>query len=165
MDVPLHPDPDRIDPWALPYVAIPNLLQLPPATGIYIVITASRDVIYIGQSVSIRHRLQGHKHRKTFLALESGRIAWLLAPYEALSRLEVAMIDIFKPLLNGNKGGGARPITPANAYDGMTVRFPGDLMAQLRRLAAEEERPINTIILRLVRDALTQKRQQRSVKP
>jgi len=58
-----------------------------------------------------------------------------------------------------------RPKTLTGDHERMTVRLPGDVMAQLRMLAIAEERPINTIILRLLRDALTQKHQHHASSP
>ena len=58
-----------------------------------------------------------------------------------------------------------RPKLLTGDYERMTVRFPSEVMAQLRRLALAEERPMNTIILRLMRDALMQHDPRHALQP
>lgn len=47
-----------------------------------------------------------------------------------------------------------RPRTKAGEYDAMMFRFPKAFSQQLREMAADEERSINTVVYRLLRAAL-----------
>ena len=142
--------PEAIDLQMLTSIPVANLLSLPHATGVYIVLSTNDDVIYIGQAVSIRKRLQGHQYKKRFSAIPNGRIAWVLVPYVDLSSVETAMIDFFRPSLNKMKGGNTKPKTAAAEYYQTTLRVPPAVFAILRAEAEEIGRPINTHLARIL---------------
>ena len=47
-----------------------------------------------------------------------------------------------------------RPPTPAAKYKKVMLRIPEDLLAQAKALADQEERSVNTQLVRLIREAL-----------
>lgn len=98
----------EIDPLALPYVRMSELIYLPTCSGVYFVIRESGEVIYIGRSVNIRQRWRAHNAQKELCNirdLESARhtrVAWLQAEKSEIAQLEIRFIRQFKPRLNVN---------------------------------------------------------------
>ena len=146
--------PESLDLAALSYVSITNLSGLPHASGVYFVLDSAVVPVYIGQTVSLRTRLTSHVNKKAFLALEGGRCAWLLVPYASLTTIEIAIIDFFKPVMNKMKGGNTKPVTEAADYERLLLRLPSYVLQDLRAQAEEEQRPLNTHVLRCLQQFL-----------
>lgn len=95
-------NPSVINPTTLPSVALEDKRLLPEVSGIYFVL-ADKEVCYIGKSGNIGGRWLKH-HRKQDLKQESAvRIAYMQCPIELIDEVEVALIKLFRPRLNGRQ--------------------------------------------------------------
>jgi excinuclease UvrABC nuclease subunit len=84
-------------------VSITNLKDLPAISGIYQVIDANNNVIYIGQAKNIYTRWNnGHHKMSNIMALcgVNAYIRWVEVPEWLLNRAENAAISFYLPLLN-----------------------------------------------------------------
>lgn len=92
-----------INPFALPYLAYKNKVNLPNSPGIYYVLNRSkREIVYIGRAKNIRNRWKKH-HRDWDVGIyDDGRItiAWEIYPENHLKELETKRIQEFKPIIN-----------------------------------------------------------------
>lgn len=83
----------------LPFVSMSDRAYLPTSAGVYIVTTADQ-VLYVGQSATLRQRLRGHGRLGDFHAGMATRIYYLLLPVALLDPIEAALIAAMAPLLN-----------------------------------------------------------------
>ncbi|GAB4214786.1 MAG: hypothetical protein OHK0012_13550 [Synechococcales cyanobacterium] len=82
--------------------------NLPPQSGIYIVVDDKDNVWYVGQATNLNNRWLGHSHHR-FLQLRRSntnrhyRIHWCFYPTEELDRVEKSFIQHYRPLLNNSE--------------------------------------------------------------
>ena len=102
-----HEESQEVNLHLLPFVTLAELRYLPTCAGIYFVTQEGGEVVYIGQSKSIRQRWQSH-HLITELCESSDlaiartiRVAWLAVDNtELLTQLESVFIRFYRPRLN-----------------------------------------------------------------
>ncbi len=93
--------PNTINPLTLPSLALAPRRKLPHCSAIYFVLDGDQ-VVYIGQTNSLLLRWQAHHKLKECKSLKNPRIAWIEISDKTLAwEIEVALIDWFKPCLNG----------------------------------------------------------------
>lgn len=109
-------DPSTIDVSVLPSVGLDDRSSLPQLSGIYFVLDAFNEVLYIGRTSNFWQRWKQHSKLKDFRGLVHTKIAWLgISDIDLLPRLEEALIAHFQPLLNrSSNGGGVKTITRCN---------------------------------------------------
>lgn len=84
-------------------VPITDLESLPKVSGIYLVRSASGEVVYIGQASNIYRRWRNGHHRLSDIVRECGveaYISWTEVPKWLLNRAEHAAVSFYKPKLN-----------------------------------------------------------------
>lgn len=107
-------NPTAVNPRLLPCLPLAARSRLPQIRGIYFVLNAHNEVLYIGQSKNLRSRwLNRTHHRYNELAhLNDLRLAYLkVTGSNPLSPIERALVDYFKPRMN-NKAGPACRVQP-----------------------------------------------------
>jgi excinuclease UvrABC nuclease subunit len=84
-------------------ISITNLKSLPKISGIYKVIDANNNVLYIGQAKNIYNRWN-HGHHKLSKIISmygiNAYITWVQIPEWLLNRAESAAIAFYQPPLN-----------------------------------------------------------------
>jgi integrase len=93
-----------LDLESLPSLPLAKRGELPELSGVYLAIGGLGEVQYIGQAVNIRDRWVCH-HRRIELEFSGLNvcIAWILVELPLLRHVEQALINYFKPPLNGLK--------------------------------------------------------------
>lgn len=93
-----------INLFDLPSVPISDKRNLPKCAGIYLIISSSNQVLYIGQSKNIFQRWrQGHHRNYVRGAFSNGCIAWLeVKDISLLNKNEQDLIKYFDPPFNGD---------------------------------------------------------------
>lgn len=84
-------------------ISITNLKSLPKISGIYKVIDANDNVLYIGQAKNIYDRWNyGHHKLSEIISMcdTNAYITWVQIPEWLLNRAESAAIAFYQPLLN-----------------------------------------------------------------
>ncbi len=84
-------------------ITINNLKQLPRVSGIYVVLDADMNVIYIGQAKDIYERWNNGHHKLGEIISEYGvnaYIRWVEIPEWLLNRAENAAFSFYQPRLN-----------------------------------------------------------------
>ncbi|MEB3294985.1 MAG: hypothetical protein VKJ24_17650 [Synechococcales bacterium] len=85
---------------------ITKLQNLPQASGVYKVLTATGTVIYVGQAKNIYARWNKGHHKLSDILKECGTTAyiqWVIVPEWLLNRAESAAIRFYHPKLNQKK--------------------------------------------------------------
>ncbi|ABW32580.1 GIY-YIG nuclease family protein [Acaryochloris marina] len=82
-----------------------NLDPLPEICGIYFVVTAEDEIIYVGQTTNLKNRWKdGHKVLKRMLAEgidpTKARLEWQKFPKRLLNRVENCAVRVHQPRLN-----------------------------------------------------------------
>lgn len=100
--------PERVDLKALDSISVdftkPSIEGLPSCAGIYFVISASEEILYIGKSVNIARRWTNHSRRIEVIENAGARIAWMLISDKSLlSQIEMALLNWFDPVLSRHK--------------------------------------------------------------
>jgi hypothetical protein len=103
--------PEQINIADLPSIPIAERRNLPDISGVYLALSKDNQVLYVGQSKSVRSRWRQHSKEKEIKPF-CERIAWI--PVEDGQRLEVEknLINVFKPDFNldvGRKPSGDEP--------------------------------------------------------
>ena len=95
-------NPKTINLNQLPSIPLEARKKLPEISGIYFAIDSQGFIQYIGRSVNIQRRWLNH-HRQPNLEQQQGiKIAWLeISDHSLLPEIEKALIEYFKPPLNG----------------------------------------------------------------
>jgi hypothetical protein len=78
--------------------------SLPQESGIYFVISAEGDLLYVGSSSDIRQRWRCHQRKAKALEMGCG-IAWILHPMAGLRARETELIRELQPKWNGIRNG------------------------------------------------------------
>lgn len=92
--------------FELPFVYLCDRNKLPAAAGIYFVITATNEIIYIGRSDNIKSRWVTHHKFEEVSETGGCRIAYLVITYfPILGVIEKGFIEHYLPLLNCCKPG------------------------------------------------------------
>lgn len=84
-------------------VPLRDLGSLPKASGIYLVLAANDEVVYVGQTQNIRDRWKNGHHKLADIVSEYGndiRIKCVAIPQWLLNRAEHSAILRHKPKLN-----------------------------------------------------------------
>lgn len=94
---------EQIDPFSLPSVELGQRDQLPQVSAVYFAILDT-EILYIGKSVNLYQRWQGHHRINQLKSLGNVIIAWV--PFinlegQDLRKFEEECIVHFRPLLNG----------------------------------------------------------------
>jgi excinuclease UvrABC nuclease subunit len=93
--------PATINPRRLPSVPMSDRRLLPEDPGIYFAIDSLGVIQYIGKSVNLRRRWEGHHRLKQLKNVGDIKIAWLtVSDAHLLPAIEEALIDRFNPRLN-----------------------------------------------------------------
>ena len=82
---------------------ITELERLPKVSGIYKILDADGNVIYVGQAKNIHSRWNNGHHKLSEIIAEYGTAAyidWVEIPEWLLNRAENATICFYKPKLN-----------------------------------------------------------------
>lgn len=91
----------NLDVSSLPSAPIGEPGKFPQSYGIYFLLDRRGQILYIGQSRSIRNRWAGHHKLKTARTFAGARLAWLLVPRMVdLISLERSLVDKFLPPMN-----------------------------------------------------------------
>lgn len=137
----------------LPSVPLEQKLLLPHAPGVYFVLDAEKNVLYIGRTKSLCIRWLNHHRLQQFEKLMSLSIAWLLlTSLDELSEVEACCIDYFQPPYNGpSKKRG--PIK--RGYDHAHILLPPYLI----KWAKEQPEGLSA----LARDLLTAEHERRNI--
>lgn len=91
----------EINPLQLPSVALLEKHKLPQLPAIYFAIAENGEILYIGRSVNLASRWNGHHRYLELKEIGNVRIAWLSCDDESLlPQIEEAMIKHFLPCLN-----------------------------------------------------------------
>ena len=91
----------EINPLKLPSVALLEKHKLPQLSAIYFAIAENGEILYIGRSVNLASRWNGHHRYLGLKEIGNVRIAWLSCEDESLlPQIEEAMIQHFLPCLN-----------------------------------------------------------------
>lgn len=82
-----------------------KLDPLPVICGVYFVVSADDEIIYIGQTINLKNRWKdGHKVLKLMLAegIDStkARLEWQEFPRHMLNRVESCAVRVHQPRLN-----------------------------------------------------------------
>ena len=94
-------DPQTINPLTLPSVPLSERSQLPATPCIYLVLSQSGEILYVGRSVNLQQRLRtGHHRYSEFLGVGAHRVAWFACDAIELENIESQLIDLLKPKLN-----------------------------------------------------------------
>ncbi len=86
---------------ALPFVEFSNRELLPSLTAVYFAINSQSEVLYVGKSVSLNSRWRYHHRLKILSELGCTKIAWIVSTRLNYSSLELEMISLFNPPVNG----------------------------------------------------------------
>jgi excinuclease UvrABC nuclease subunit len=83
-------------------ISIGKLDFLPEVSGVYRVLDANNNVIYVGQARNIRERWKNHHKLKEIVALcgVDAYIDWVEIPEWLLNRVENTAVCFYQPKLN-----------------------------------------------------------------
>ncbi len=143
-----------INPFELPSLPLDNYLQLPSYQAIYFVFSED-EIAYIGKTKNLTQRLKAHNRRKQFTKMgDKTRIAWLeCSDTQLLGQIETALINYFKPKLNGTNN--------PDASDRLTVYFSDDtILKKIEEWAKEENRSASNLAATLLAKAAQDKDKQ-----
>lgn len=84
-------------------VSIQKLANLPEIPAIYMVISQSQKVLYIGQTKNLHSRWQGHHRLEQIRTIDpSASLLWRPCDIKILQQTENTLIQQHQPLLNGS---------------------------------------------------------------
>lgn len=123
----------NIDPLTLPSLPLSERKHLPSCPAIYFVMQDD-CILYIGKTVDLAQRLAAHNRKKQFASFGVVRIAWLeCSDTGMLTEIETALIEHFKPLLNGT--------TNPDASKRVNLTLPDLVYEELEAWAEYQGRP------------------------
>lgn len=94
-------DLSTINPFNLPSLPLEQCRKLPNYSGIYFVLSASDDILYIGCSANLQERWIVHHRYQQFQEIGNVRISWLqVQDASQVNVIEQELISYFNPLLN-----------------------------------------------------------------
>ena len=94
-------DPKDINPLALPSLPLESRRNLPNKSALYFVFDEDDEMLYIGKTVSLIKRRQGHHRLAELKQLGNVRIAWIECDAVIMDSLETTFVTYFQLLLNG----------------------------------------------------------------
>lgn len=114
--------PETINLESLPSVELESKSksELPEQSAIYFAIDSQGTIQYIGRSSNLKNRWINHHRFNQLKSLGGVRIAYLFSDSDLLPKVEKALIDWFKPILNNSDSPEKRkraqqPFTPTIA--------------------------------------------------
>ena len=142
-------NPENLDLSTLPALALEARKELPAVSGIYFVRNASGEVVYIGRAVNLRQRWETHHRARQLKSFTGITIAWLAVEDQALlGEIEAACITHYAPPLNGSTA------REEGDRDAILLRIPVELYHEVSAWAKEDERSMNNLILRIIKQAV-----------
>ncbi|MHC5747346.1 MAG: ribbon-helix-helix domain-containing protein [Nostoc sp.] len=143
----------KINPLNLPSLPLNERSHLPKCSAIYFVMQGE-DVLYIGKTTNLAQRLTAHNRQKQFTKLSSDIcIAWLECnDTKLLKQIEEALIDLFKPLLNGT--------TNPDASKRVNLTLPHIVYEDLEAWAEYQGRPTANLAAYLVESAIREAKEK-----
>lgn len=116
-------DPEDINLLALPSLLLESRHSLPDKSALYFVFDEDDELLYIGKTVSLVKRWQGHHRFAQLEQLGNVRIAWMECDALLMDSSERTFITHFKPLLNQvTQGWRYRELTQNNILCFITPR-------------------------------------------
>ncbi|PSB28676.1 GIY-YIG nuclease family protein [Chlorogloea sp. CCALA 695] len=95
-------DPKNINLLALPSLPLESRRNLPEKSALYFVFDEDDEFLYIGKTVNLVKRWQGHHRLEELKQLDNNvRIAWMECDSVIMDSSETTFITHFQPLLNG----------------------------------------------------------------
>lgn len=123
---------------SLPLTSFANLSNLPFSPGVYIVLSGSEEVLYVGITKNLNQRwnqeYRRHHRHDQLIEVNAQKICWIEVPQqpylrEALERLENKLIRELSPIFN-NTDCGYSKVTPKH-----TGRMPNDYKGHWKTIA------------------------------
>lgn len=144
-------NPETLDLSALPSVALESKSDLPNQSAIYFAIDSQGVIQYIGRSMNVNQRWQGHHRAKELKSLGGIRIAYLGLDADLLPEVEAALIKYFNPCLN-------RSALDKTGMVQLIIEVEEDLKKTLKDLADKEERTLKVYVTRILKAAIAKER-------
>ena len=142
----------EINPLTLPSLPLSERKQLPSCSAIYFVMQGD-CVLYIGKTINLAQRLAAHNRKKQFASRGVIRIAWLECSDTGMLReIETALIEHFKPLLNGTKN--------PDASKRVNLTIPDMVYEELAAWAEYQGRPTANLAAYLVESAIREAKEK-----
>ncbi len=134
----------RADAKSIPYE---SAKQLPVASGVYWVLS-SEQVLYVGQTINLRARLNNHHHWVDFRDRSADTIRWISTAPDQLQATEAQLIAELKPELNARRR--PKPVRSARFTSGGLIKasviLHVDQLTRLERFARERHVSKSVII-------------------
>lgn len=134
-------EPSKIQVSELPSVALEDKKQLPQSAVIYFAI-ANQSIQYIGKSVDARNRWRNHHRYHQLLEMGGARIAYLECDMDLLDQVEIALINHFRPPLNGVFVPAEKRIENREFPSRVNIRLTPEQKKKLCRVADAREQSI-----------------------
>jgi hypothetical protein len=151
-------DPQTINLAILPSLLLEQRSEMPEIAAIYFAIDSQGVVQYIGRAKNLKHRWEAH-HKGVDLALMGGvRIAYLETDCDLLPEVEKALIQYFKPPLNGFQKKVKKSKTGGFSKQ-VSFRITDDLYEELYKRALEKDLTVAEYTRELI-TALVKEQQQ-----
>ena len=146
-------DPENLDLRSLPSIPLEDRKMLPVISGIYFAIDSQGTVQYIGRSANLNQRWLQHHRISNLEECDRILIAWLEVTEPALlPEIEKALIDWFKPPLNGYIS-----LSQDRESDGLvrtSVTIPESVMKKFRDYCNKQRRSVSAQLTLLIEKEL-----------
>ena len=139
-------NPTTIDLSALPSVPLSERSQLPFVSCVYFAIDSQNKVQYIGATINLNQRWVQHHRSSQLFKMESVRVSYLPVDTGSLLEVEKALIQWFKPSLNGSEVQFDLTDKPK-----VSVYLEPDLKEKAEKAAKEDGRSLSNWIRELIR--------------
>jgi len=128
----------QINPSTLPSLPLTERSTLPTCPAVYFVM-AENQILYIGRAINLRQRWNAH-HRYIQLKPKTNvRIAWLECSEPILlPKIESALIEQFRPLLNGSPVARLSSEQSKTGYSSIEISLPNSMLEEMMALAKKE---------------------------
>lgn len=128
---------DIIDIASLPSVSLAERRRLPEDEGVYFVVDALDQCVYVGKSVNLRTRWACHQKLPLFSS-ENGvfRIAWLIT--ENAVAVERRYIRLLKPRFNIVVAPQDEPVARRDGRKPVAIILPSDILAEYDALLLKQ---------------------------
>ena len=146
-------NPETLDLSTLPALALESRKNMPRVSGVYFVRSASGKVLYIGRTTNLYQRWANHHRARQLKSLTGVTVVWLVIDDQAmLDAIEAACIAYYAPTMNGT-------VAREEGDDNMVLlRIPTDLYNEVAAWAKQDERSINNLLVRIIKNALARRR-------
>lgn len=84
----------------LPNVSLDKIVSAPNISAVYVALSATNQIIYIGRTKTLRNRLQNHLRTSNLKEQGCVRIAWYACSIEETKLVEAQMVRTLQPLFN-----------------------------------------------------------------